>query len=116
MIIILLCTSDGNTGATASALKPLDPSVPMGIRSAATFGGAFGKLATATTLNKPHHKLRKPVRSVHIIPQVQNSLLSTSKVVVADYIAIYDKENVNFYNPKTTKITVMEEAVLKGWQ
>jgi hypothetical protein len=49
-------------------------------------------------------------------PQVQNSLLSTSKVVEADYIAIYDKEEVNFYNAKTTKITVLEEAVLKGWQ
>jgi hypothetical protein len=47
---------------------------------------------------------------------VQNSLLSTSKVVDADYIAIYDKEEVNFYNAKTTKITISEEAVLKGWQ
>ncbi len=47
---------------------------------------------------------------------MQNSLLSTSKVVDADYIAIYDKEEVNFYDAKTTKITVSEEAVLKGWQ
>ncbi len=43
-------------------------------------------------------------------------MLSTSKVVDADYIAIYDKEEVNFYDVKTTKITVLEEAVLKGWQ
>ncbi len=42
--------------------------------------------------------------------------MSTSKVVNADYIAIYDKEAVNFYDAKTTKITVLEEAVLKGWQ
>jgi hypothetical protein len=47
---------------------------------------------------------------------VQTSLLSTSKVVNADYIVIYDKEKVNFYNTKTTKITVSEEAVLKRWQ
>jgi hypothetical protein len=47
---------------------------------------------------------------------VQNSLLSTSKVVNADYIAIYDKEEVNFYNAKSTKITISEEAVLKGWR
>jgi hypothetical protein len=47
---------------------------------------------------------------------VQNLLLSTSKVVDADYIAIYDKEEVNFYDAKTKKITVSEEAVLKGWQ
>jgi hypothetical protein len=63
-----------------------------------------------------HHKLCKPAGSVPIVPQVQNSLLSTSKVVNADYIAIYEKEEVNFYDTKTTKITVLEEAVLKGWQ
>ncbi len=66
-------------------------------------------------MNKLHHKLCKPAWSAHIIPQVQNSLLSTSKVVNADYIAIYDKEEVNFYDAKTTKITVLEESVLKGW-
>jgi hypothetical protein len=58
----------------------------------------------------------KPASSVHIVPQVQNSPLSTSKFVNADYIAIYYKAEVNFYNVKTTKSTVSEEAVLKGWQ
>jgi hypothetical protein len=67
-------------------------------------------------MNKLHHKLCKPARSVHIIPQVQNSLLTTSKVVDADYIAIYDKEEINFYDAKSTKITVSKESVLKGWQ
>ncbi len=66
-------------------------------------------------MNKLHHKLCKPARRVHIVPQVQNSLLSTSKVVDADYITIYDKEEVNFYDAKTMKITKLEEAVLKGW-
>jgi hypothetical protein len=94
----------------------LDPSVPTGIRSIATFGRLFGKQATATTMNKFHRKLHKPARSVQIVPQVQNSLLSTSKVVDADFTRIYDKEEVNFYNAKTTKITVSKEAVLKGWQ
>ncbi len=42
--------------------------------------------------------------------------MSTSKVVDADYIAIFDKEEVNFYNTKTKKITILEEVVLKGWQ
>jgi hypothetical protein len=67
-------------------------------------------------MNKLHHKLCKPAWSVHIVPQVQNSLLSTSKVIDADYFAIYDKQEVNFYNMKTTKITILEEAVLKGRQ
>jgi hypothetical protein len=67
-------------------------------------------------MNELRHKLHKPARSVHIVPQVQNSLLSTSKVVDADYIAIYDKEEANFYNAKTMKITILEKAVLRGWQ
>ncbi len=41
--------------------------------------------------------------------------MSTSKFVNADYIVIYDKSEVNFYKAKATKITVSEEAVLKGW-
>ncbi len=47
---------------------------------------------------------------------MQHSLLSTSKLVEADYAAIYDKQEVNFYDAMTAKIVVSEEAVLKGWQ
>jgi hypothetical protein len=76
----------------------------------------FSNQARATTVNKLHHKIHKPAHSVHIVPTVQHSLLSTSKLVVeADYVAIYDKQEVNFYNAMTTKIVVSEEAVLKGW-
>ena len=100
-----------DTGATASAFTPDNPSIPTGVKSTSTFGGAFGDQAKATTINKLHHKLREPARSVHIVPQVQTSLLSTSKVVDADYIAVYDKHEVNFYDAKTTVITVSEEAV-----
>ncbi len=67
-------------------------------------------------MKKLQHKLHKPAQSIHIIPQVQNSLLSTSKVLDADYISIYDKEEVDFYNVKTPTFTASEEAVLKGWQ
>jgi hypothetical protein len=88
----------------------------MGIWSTATFGGAFGNQAKATTVNKLHHKICQPACSVHIIPKVQHSLLSTSKLVEADYVAIYDKQEVNFYDATTTKKLVLEEAVLKGWQ
>jgi hypothetical protein len=54
-------------------------------------------------MNKLHGKLREPAQSIHIVPQVQNSLLSTIKVINADYFAIYDKQEVNFYDAKTTK-------------
>ncbi len=32
------------------------------------------------------------------------------------HLHIYDKDEVNFYNARTTKITVLEEAILTGWQ
>ena len=60
-----------DTGATASAFTPDDPSILTGVKSKSTFGGAFGEQAKATTINKLHHKLREPARSVHIVPQVQ---------------------------------------------
>jgi hypothetical protein len=88
----------------------------MGIWSTATFGGAFGNQANATTVNKLNHKICKPARSIHIVPKVQNSLLSTSKLAEADSVAIYNKQEVNFYDATSTKIVVSEEAGLKGWQ
>jgi hypothetical protein len=47
---------------------------------------------------------------------VKNSLLSTNKFAEAEYTIIYDKDEVNCYNARTTKITVSEEAILTGWQ
>ena len=105
-----------DTGASASAFKPSDPTIATGIKSNTSFGGAFGDLAMATTVNKLYHELREPARSVHIVPQVKDSLFSTGKCVDADYIAIYDKSEVNYYDAKTTKITVSNDAVLKGWR
>ena len=97
-------------------MKPSDPTMPTGIQSNTSFGGAFGDIARATTINKLKLKLREPAKSVHIVPKVKDSLLSTSKMVDADYIAVYDKEEVNFYDAKTTKVVVTEEAVLTGYQ
>jgi hypothetical protein len=104
-----------DTGASASALKPSDPTIATGIQSNTSFGGAFGDLAVATTVNKLYHQLWGPARSVHIVPQVKDSLFSTGKYVDADYIAIYGKLEVNYYDTKTTKITVSNDAVLTGW-
>jgi hypothetical protein len=63
------------------------------------------------------HNVCAPARDVNIVPSlVENSLLSTSKFTDAGYTAIYDENEVNFYDTKTTKITVSAEAVLKGWR
>ncbi len=61
--------------------------------------------------------MREPARSINIVPAlVENSLLSINKFAEAGYTIIYDKDEVNFYNARTTKIMVLEEAILTGWQ
>ena len=46
-----------------------------------------------------HHSLRAPARDVHIVPSIEhNSLISVSKFVDANYIAIFDKDEVNIFD------------------
>jgi hypothetical protein len=105
-----------NTGATSSAFLTSDPSLPMGHGSSAVFHLPNGAVAPATTVNKLLHDVRAPAQDVNIVPSlVGNSLLSTSKFAEAGYTAIYDKDKVNFYNARTTKIMVSADTVLRGW-
>jgi hypothetical protein len=105
-----------NTGATLSAFLTSDPSLPTGRVSSTIFHLPNGALAKATAVNKLLHDVQVPARDVNIVPSlVGNSLLSTSKFAEAGYMAIYDKEKVNFYDARTTKITVLADAVLTGW-
>jgi hypothetical protein len=89
----------------------------MGKLSTEVFHLPNGVIAPAMTRNKLLHNVCEPAHSVNIIPAlVENSLLSTNKFAKAGYTVIYDKDEVNFYNARTTKITVLEEAILTGWQ
>ncbi len=61
--------------------------------------------------------MRKPARSINIVPAlVENFLLNTNKFAKAGYTVIYDNDEVNFYNARTMKIMVSEEAILTGWR
>jgi hypothetical protein len=105
-----------DTGATSSAFLKKDPSCPTGELSTTVFHLPDGAIAPATTRNKFLHKVREPALSVNIVPAlVENSLLSTNKFAEAGYTVIYDKDEVNFDNARTKKITVLEEAILTGW-
>jgi hypothetical protein len=112
---IPLAVSD--TAATSNNFLPSAPTLPTGTVSTAVFHLPNGATAAATMIHKLHHNLREPVCSINIIPSlVENSLLSTVKMVEASYMAIYDDKEVNFYNTTTTKITVLADTILKGWQ
>ncbi len=85
--------------------------------STAMFYFPDGVTAAATLIHKLHQNLQEPAFSINIVPSLMgNSLLSTTKMVKASYMAIYDDKEDNFYNSTTTKITVLVEAILKGWQ
>ncbi len=42
--------------------------------------------------------------------------MSTSKFVDAGYTVLYNNKEVNYYKKATTKIIVLEDAVLQGWR
>ena len=104
-----------DTGATSTAGKPGDPYTKTGIPSSKVFhlpDGSSTKVESTATLQLP---VRAPANQVDIVPNLQHTLLSGVKMADAGYTAVYDKDEVNFYN-NTAKITVNEEAVLKGWR
>ncbi len=62
-------------------------------------------------------KLRAPAADVHITPGItSNSLLSTGKCADANYITVFDKEQVNVYDVNDVTISVTRGAILQGWR
>ena len=52
-----------------------------------------------------------------MVPSLRGaSLLSTRKLDDAEYVTIYDGNEVNMYDGRTARIHVNESAVLQGWQ
>ena len=75
-----------------------------------------GSIEAATAMDALHHSLRAPARDVHIVPSIErNSLLSVSKFVDTNNIAIFDKDEVNIFDANNTKVTVSRAAILRGW-
>ena len=60
----------------------------------------------ASNMDVLQHDMRHPTKDVHIIPGIeQDSLLSIPKFADANYIAIFDKDEVNIYDAnKTTSV------------
>jgi hypothetical protein len=96
-----------DTGATSSAFLKKDPSGATGKLSTTVFHLPDSAIAPATTRNKLLHNVHEPACSIIIVPAlVENFLLSTNKFAEAGYTIIYDKDEMNLYDARTTKITV----------
>ncbi len=58
-----------------------------------------------------------PQKDVHIVPRIEcDSLLSMPKFADANYIAIFDKDEVNICDANKTTIVVSQSAILQGWR
>jgi hypothetical protein len=76
-----------------------------------------GKVEEASNIDELHHDMRHPAKDIHIIPGIEHdSLLSIPKFVDANYIAIFDKDEINIYNANKTTIIFSRGAILQGWQ
>ena len=99
-----ITTAVSNRGATSTVGRSQDFKATK-IPSDVTFGAPTGHNARAYYMEKLEHKLCGPARDVHIVPSLQHlSLLSTSKMSDANYIAIYDNNKVNFFDRNTVKL------------
>ena len=61
----------------------------------------------ATEITEYPFQVRDPAKQLHITPGITtNLLLSTNKFAEANYITIFDKEEVNIYDANDTVIAV----------
>jgi hypothetical protein len=76
-----------------------------------------GEVEEARDMDKFQHDVRHPAKDVHIVPGIEcDSLLSIPKFADVNYVAIFDKDEVNIYDANKTKIIVSCSAILQGWQ
>jgi hypothetical protein len=76
-----------------------------------------GEVEEASDMDKLQHDVRHPAKDVHIVPGIErDSLLSIPKFTDANYVAIFDKDEVNIYDANKTTIVVSRGAILRGWQ
>jgi hypothetical protein len=75
-----------------------------------------GQVEEANNMDELQHNVRHPTKDVHIVPGIEcDSLLSIPKFVDANYIAIFDKDEVNIYNANKTSIIISRSTILHGW-
>eukprot|EP00804_Cyclotella_cryptica_P002793 CCRYP_009348-RA/>CCRYP_009348-RA protein AED:0.05 eAED:0.04 QI:0/0/0/1/1/1/3/0/1214 len=103
-----------NTGATSTAGTLHDPFIHSKTRSTKIFMLPTGTTTAATIQAQLLLNVRPPANTVDIVPNLHQTLLSGSKFADADYTAVYDKHEVNFYDSATINIT--ERAVLTGYR
>ena len=105
-----------DSGATSNFWKTGDSLILTGRPSTKVVSMPTGATVTGSEQGLMHYNLRSPARAVDIIPALKhNSLISVPKLSQAQYITVFDGDEVNVYDGHTTKIHVTNEAVMAGW-
>ena len=83
-----------DTGATSgvTAEKPKKALIPTGEKSKKVFSMPMGDIAAATDKMKMDHKMRCPATEMNVLPGIQATLVSRSKMADAGYVTILDKK------------------------
>jgi hypothetical protein len=110
-----------NSGATLSIGTKRDRKRNAFVATGRQLDKAFrmlnGEVEEASDMDEFQHDVRHPAKDVHIVLGIERgSLLSIPKFVDANYVAIFDKDEVNIYNANKTKIIVSHSAILQGWR
>ena len=108
-----------DSGATSSVGTKRDKKrnafVATGRQSAKAFRMPNSEVEEASDMDELQHNVRHPAKDVHIIPGIErDSLLSIPKFADANYVAIFDKDEVNIYDANKTTIVVSRGAILRG--
>ncbi len=109
-----------NSGATLSVGTKRDRKrnafVATGCQSDKAFRMPNSEVEEASDMDEFQHDVRHPAKDVHIVPGIKrDSLLSIPKFADANYVVIFNKDEVNISDANKTKIIVSRSAILQGW-
>ena len=107
-----------DSGASSTYVAPQDKKHcrRTGIASDKQVSMPNGKQVAAEEKLHLDNQLREPANIGDSIPQLKKTLISNGKIADADYITVYDKEEVNVYDARTTQVTASNAAVMTGYR
>eukprot|EP00804_Cyclotella_cryptica_P016611 CCRYP_001942-RA/>CCRYP_001942-RA protein AED:0.43 eAED:0.52 QI:0/0/0/1/0/0/2/0/253 len=103
-----------DTGATSTSGTLHDPVHTTMVPPTKVFLLPTGGRAHATHLSQLLLDVSAPANQVDIVPNLTQTLLSGSKFADAGYTAVYDKDEVNFYD--SDKIHINTTSILQGYR
>ena len=106
-----------DTACTSNVGKIGNPFIKTSQPSVKVFSVADGRCHAGTNIEKLHHPVQEPARTVDMIPALADQyLISGSKFSDAGYISIYNGEEVIIYDGRTSHILVSETSFLRLWK